>query len=68
MISVFGGPKGEELSWKPRIRMWLRRSSLVNRCHKKKRAKGSEAGLPMRQVYPQVRSTLPTMLKFSKAL
>ncbi len=41
---------------------------LVNRWHKKEAAKGSEAGLPMRQVYSQVRSTLPTMLKFSKAL
>ncbi len=41
---------------------------LVNRWHKKEVAKGSEAGLPMKQVYTQVRSTLPTMLKFSKAL
>jgi hypothetical protein len=43
---------------------------LINRWHKKEKAKGSEAGLTMRQVYTQtqVRSTLPTMLKFSKAL
>ncbi len=41
---------------------------LINRWHKKEAAKGSEAGLPMRQVYTQVKSTLPTMLKFSKAL
>ena len=41
---------------------------LVNRWRKKKAAKGSEPGLPMRQVYTQVRSTLPTMLKISKAL
>jgi hypothetical protein len=41
---------------------------LINRWRKKEAAKGSEAGLPMRQVYMQVRSTLPTMLKFSKAL
>jgi hypothetical protein len=41
---------------------------LVNRWRKKEAAKGSEPGLPMRQVYTQVRSTLPTMLKFSKAL
>ena len=41
---------------------------LVNRWRKKEAAKGSEAGLPMRQVYTQVKSTLPTMLKFSKAL
>jgi hypothetical protein len=41
---------------------------LINRWHKKEAAKGSEAGLTMRKVYTQVRSTLPTMLKFSKAL
>jgi hypothetical protein len=41
---------------------------LVNWWCKKEAAKGSEPGLPMRQVYTQVRSTLPTMLKFSKAL
>jgi hypothetical protein len=41
---------------------------LINRWCKKEAAKGSEAGLAMRQVYTQVRSTLPTMLKFSKAL
>jgi hypothetical protein len=41
---------------------------LINRWRKKEAAKGSEAGLAMRQVYTQVRSTLPTMLKYSKAL
>ena len=41
---------------------------LINRWRKKEAAKGLEAGLAMRQVYTQVRSTLPTMLKFSKAL
>jgi hypothetical protein len=41
---------------------------LINRWRKKEPAKGSEAGLPMRQVYMQVRSTLLVMLKFSKAL
>ncbi len=41
---------------------------LVNRWRKKEAAKGSKAGLPMRQVYMQVRSTLLTMLKFSQAL
>ena len=40
---------------------------LINRWHKKEATKGLEAGLPMRQVYTQVRSTLPTMLKISKA-
>lgn len=43
-------------------------TELINRWRKKEAAKGSEAGLAMRQVYTQVRSTLPTMLKFSKAL
>ncbi len=41
---------------------------LINRWRKKEATKRSEAGLPMRQVYMQVRSTLPIMLKFSKAL
>ena len=41
---------------------------LINRWRKKEAAKGSVAGLPMRQVYTQVRSTLPAMLKFSQAL
>jgi hypothetical protein len=41
---------------------------LINRWHKKEAAKGSEAGLNVRQVYTQVRSTLSTMLKYSKAL
>ena len=41
---------------------------LINWWRKKEAAKGSEAGLPMQQVYTQVRSTVKTMLKFSKAL
>ena len=41
---------------------------LINWWHKKEAARGSEAGLPMRQVYTQVRSTLPTMKEFSRAL
>ena len=41
---------------------------LVNRWRKKEAAKGSEPGLPMRQVYTQVRNTLPVMLEFSRAL
>ena len=36
---------------------------LVNRWHSKEGAKGSVPNLPMRQVYIEVRSTLPTMLK-----
>ncbi len=42
-------------------------NELINRWCMKEAAKGSEAGLAMRQVYTQVRSTLPTMLKYSKA-
>ena len=38
---------------------------LINRW---KAARGSLPGLPMRQVYTQVRSTVPTMLLYSKAL
>ncbi len=41
---------------------------LIDRWHKKEASKGSEVGLPMHQVYTQVRSTLPVTLKFSKAL
>ena len=41
---------------------------LVNRWRKKETAKGSELGLPMRQVYKQVQNTLHTMLKFSRVL
>ena len=41
---------------------------LINRWRKKEAARGSEAGHPMRQVYTQVRSTLPTMKEFSCAL
>ncbi len=41
---------------------------LINRWRKKEAARDSEAGLPMRQVYTQVQSTLPTMKEFSCAL
>jgi hypothetical protein len=41
---------------------------LINHWHKKEGTKGSEPGLPMQQVYTQVKRSLPTMLKFSKAL
>ena len=38
---------------------------LINRWRSKEAAKGSVPNLPMRQVYTEVRSTLPTMLKYS---
>jgi hypothetical protein len=41
---------------------------LVNQWRKKEAAWGSKAGLPMRQVYTQVRSALPTMKEFLRAL
>ena len=41
---------------------------LINRWRSKEAARGSVAGLPMQQVYTQVKSTVPTMLAFSKAL
>ncbi len=41
---------------------------LINRWRKKEAARGLEAGLPMRQVYTQVKSTLPTMMEFLRAL
>jgi hypothetical protein len=41
---------------------------LVNRWRSKKGAKGSVPNLPMHQVYTEVRSMLPTMLKYSQAL
>jgi hypothetical protein len=41
---------------------------LINRWRKKEGAKGLEVGLAMRQVYTQVKRTLPTMLRYSKAL
>lgn len=41
---------------------------LVNRWRSKEGAKGSVPNLPMRQVYTEVRSTLPVMLKYSLAL
>jgi hypothetical protein len=40
----------------------------INRWRKKEAARGSEAGLPSRQMYTQVRSALPTMKEFSRAL
>ena len=43
-------------------------TKLINGWHKKEAARGSEVGLPMRQVYTQVRSTLPAMKEFSCAL
>ena len=41
---------------------------LINRWRKKEAARGLEAAPPMRQVYTQVRSALPTMKEFSRAL
>ncbi len=41
---------------------------LVNRWRSKEGAKGSVPNLPIWQVYTKVRSTLPTMLKYSRAL
>jgi len=41
---------------------------LINRWRKKEAVRGLEAGLPMRQVYTQVQSTLPTIKEFSRAL
>ena len=41
---------------------------LINRWRSKEAAKGSVPNLPMRQVYTEVRSTLPTMLQYSRAL
>jgi hypothetical protein len=41
---------------------------LVNRWRGKEGAKGSVPNLRMRQVYTEVRSMLPTMLKYSRAL
>ena len=38
---------------------------LINRWRSKEAAKGSVPNLPMRQVYTEVRSTLPTMLQYS---
>ena len=35
---------------------------LINWWHKKEAGRGSEVGLPMRQVYTQVRSTLPVFV------
>ena len=41
---------------------------LVNRWRKREAARGTEPGLPMRQVYTQARSAVPIMKAFSKAL
>ena len=41
---------------------------LINRWRKREAAKGTEAGLPMRQVYTQVSNLLDTMLQFSQGL
>jgi hypothetical protein len=41
---------------------------LVYRWRSKEGAKGLVPNLPMRQVYTEVRSTLPTMLEYSRAL
>ncbi len=41
---------------------------LVNRWMSMEGAKGSVPNMPMRQVYTEVRSTLPTMLEYSWAL
>ena len=41
---------------------------LVNRWRKREKAKGAEPGLPMRQVYTQALSALPTTLRYSQSL
>lgn len=41
---------------------------LINRWRSKEAAKGSMPNLPMRQVYTEVKSTLPTMMQYSRAL
>ena len=41
---------------------------LINRWRTREAAKGTEPGLPMRQVYTQVSSTLETMILYSKGL
>ena len=41
---------------------------LINRWRSKEAAKGSTPNLPMRQVYTEVKSTLPTMMQYSRAL
>ena len=41
---------------------------LINRWRSKEASKGSVPNLPMHQVYTEVWSTLPTMLKYSWAL
>ena len=41
---------------------------LINQWRSKEVAKGSVPNLPMRHVYTEARSTLPTMLKYSRAL
>jgi len=41
---------------------------LINRWRSKEAARGSMPNLPMRQVYTEVKSTLPTMMQYSRAL
>jgi hypothetical protein len=41
---------------------------LINRWRSKEAAKGSMPNLPMRQVYTKVKSTLPTMMQYPRAL
>ena len=41
---------------------------LINRWRSKEAAKGSMPNLPMRQVYTEVKSTLPTVMQYSRAL
>ena len=41
---------------------------LINRWSSKEAAKGSTPNLPMRQVYTEVKSTLPTLMQYSHAL
>ena len=40
----------------------------INRWRKKEAARGSEAGLPLRQVYTSVQHTLPTKMKYAWGL
>ncbi|KAL3793971.1 hypothetical protein HJC23_009454 [Cyclotella cryptica] len=41
---------------------------LIGRWRKKEAARGSEPGLPMRQVYTRIRDSVEGLLKFSSAL
>ena len=40
---------------------------LINRWRTKEAAKGLVPNLPMQQIYTEVKSTIPTMLKYSRA-